>query len=93
MRENARYIEENAATLDRDYDALPCSVHCFGYGTDANVALLSRVAEIGGGSYFFIEEEPSIFTAFGDCLGGLLSTVACVQSIGVRTRSPGVIAH
>ena len=54
------------------------SVNTFGYGADHQADLLRRISEASDtpGSYYFVEEKDDVSSAFGDCLGGLLSVVA-----------------
>lgn len=53
------------------------SLHTFGYGSDHNSALLRDMASATeGGSYYFIEQDKDVGTAFGNALGGVLTVVA-----------------
>jgi hypothetical protein len=67
-----------------------CVLSTFGFGTDHSADLLRRLAEVGQGNYSFIENEDQIGAAFGEALGGLLSTThqntrLCLElSPGVR---------
>ncbi len=54
----------------------PVTMHCFGYGSDHDGKLLSKLAETAGGSYYFVQNDTSVATAFGDALGGIFSVVA-----------------
>lgn len=54
----------------------PISMHCFGYGVNHNADLLRELATAASGSYYFVENDTSVGSAFGDCLGGVLSVVA-----------------
>lgn len=62
------------------------SLYCFGYGSDTNARLLRAMSEsgvaTGMGSYYFVESEDQIGSAFADALGGLLSVVA--QNVHVK---------
>jgi len=51
------------------------SVNTFGYGADHQADLLRRISEASdpSGSYYFVEAKDDVSSAFGDCLGGLLS--------------------
>lgn len=46
----------------------------FGFGKDHSADLLGRLAAVGGGIYSYIEDEDQIGQAFGEAIGGLLST-------------------
>ncbi|KAH9128630.1 hypothetical protein AeMF1_001248 [Aphanomyces euteiches] len=69
------------------------SIHTFGYGSDHDAALLGQIADIGRGSYYFVQNVDGIALAFANCLGGLLSVVAqnikleCIASPGVLIQS------
>jgi len=52
------------------------ALHTFGYGADHDSGLLREVATTGAGSYYYVESADDIRSAFGDCLGGMLSVVA-----------------
>ncbi|GMI13764.1 hypothetical protein TrVE_jg9628 [Triparma verrucosa] len=62
------------------------SVNTFGYGEDHNAELLKGISEGSStpGSYYFIETEDNVSSAFGDCIGGLLSVAA--QNIKIKIR-------
>ncbi|GMH65917.1 hypothetical protein TL16_g04313 [Triparma laevis f. inornata] len=62
------------------------SVNTFGYGEDHNAELLQSISEGSRtpGSYYFVETEDNVSSAFGDCIGGLLSVAA--QNIKVKIR-------
>lgn len=62
------------------------SVCTFGYGSDTNPTLLKAIAEICGGSYYFVENADRAPEAFSDVLGGLLTTMA--QSVELKLRVP-----
>jgi len=58
-------------------DQPPISMHCFGYGESHNDDLLRKISSItAGGSYYFVQNDSSVSSAFGDALGGILSVVA-----------------
>jgi len=63
------------------------TIHTFGYGSNHQSDLLRDVAESGSGSYYFVENNDDIRTAFGDCLGGVLSVVA--QNIVLEVEALG----
>ena len=68
-------------------------VYTFGFGHDHDERLLSKLAEAGRGSYYFVEQEEQIPMAFADALGGLLSvaaqnvTLAFVPEEGVQVEA------
>ena len=66
--------------------APPISLHCFGYGTDHKSDMLKEISSSSpGGTYYFVENDSDVSSAFGDAMGGILSVVAqsAVLSIGV----------
>ena len=62
-------------SLLADSEAKP-ALYTFGFGADHSEKLLGELAEVGQGSYYFLEKEEHIATAFADALGGLLSVAA-----------------
>lgn len=65
----------------------PIKLHTFGFGPDHDANLLQRLAEIGGGNFYFIDDDDSVPTAFADAIGGLLSVVVQNVSFDLRTTS------
>ena len=63
----------------------PPKVHMFGFGGNHDAEMLRGIANAGNGTYFFIEHENSINTAFSDALGGLLTT--CAQNIELHVAA------
>lgn len=62
------------------------SISTFGYGSNHNAKLLGELSQITqGGSYYFLQTDSDVASAFGDCLGGILSVVAqnTVLTIGI----------
>mmetsp|Transcript_2057 Transcript_2057/g.6207 ORF Transcript_2057/g.6207 Transcript_2057/m.6207 type:complete len:649 (+) Transcript_2057:94-2040(+) len=51
-----------------------CTVSTFGFGADHSAELLQGLADAGAGTYSYVENEDQIGQAFGEALGGLLST-------------------
>lgn len=73
----------------------PISMHSFGYGQDHNSTLLQQMAECSpGGTYYFVENDSNVSSAFGDALGGVLSVVAQTAilhlSVSEEAKSLGV---
>eukprot|EP01105_Mastigella_eilhardi_P027636 TRINITY_DN864_c0_g1_i3.p1 TRINITY_DN864_c0_g1~~TRINITY_DN864_c0_g1_i3.p1 ORF type:complete len:649 (-),score=99.81 TRINITY_DN864_c0_g1_i3:250-1986(-) len=63
----------------------PVTLHTFGYGPDTEGALLSQVAEVGNGRFYFVEDDSQVMPAFANCLGVILSVFA--QNITLELRS------
>lgn len=65
----------------------PISIHCFGYGTDHDREMLRDISQTTeGGSYYFVDNDSNVLSAFGDALGGILSVVA--QNVVVSINIP-----
>eukprot|EP00549_Striatella_unipunctata_P003777 CAMPEP_0118692340 /NCGR_PEP_ID=MMETSP0800-20121206/11220_1 /TAXON_ID=210618 ORGANISM="Striatella unipunctata, Strain CCMP2910" /NCGR_SAMPLE_ID=MMETSP0800 /ASSEMBLY_ACC=CAM_ASM_000638 /LENGTH=502 /DNA_ID=CAMNT_0006590297 /DNA_START=208 /DNA_END=1716 /DNA_ORIENTATION=- len=61
------------------------SLYCFGYGEDHDGNLLAQMAQTTpSGTYYFIQQDSHVKTAFGDALGGILSVVAQNVSLTIR---------
>mmetsp|Transcript_53161 Transcript_53161/g.64046 ORF Transcript_53161/g.64046 Transcript_53161/m.64046 type:complete len:533 (+) Transcript_53161:113-1711(+) len=57
----------------------PVTIHTFGYGRDHDDELLRELSlssPAGAGTYYFVETDDNVVSAFGDALGGILSVVA-----------------
>jgi hypothetical protein len=58
-------------------DLFPVSLLCFGYGSDHNAPMLRDISDVTEtGSYYFVQTDSDVSSAFGDALGGLVSIVA-----------------
>jgi uncharacterized protein YegL len=71
----------------------PISLHCLGYGTDHDSDFLRQIASATpGGTYYFVENDSNVGSAFGDALAGILSVVAqnAVVNIQVPTENPSL---
>ncbi|KAK4199281.1 hint-domain-containing protein [Triangularia verruculosa] len=60
----------------RQWDALPASIHTFGFGYSLRSGLLKSIAEVGGGNYSFIPDAGMIGTVFVHAVANLQSTFA-----------------
>lgn len=66
------------------------SIHCFGYGSDHNEDMLSEISQATeGGTYYFVEQDSDVASAFGDALGGILSVVAQNVSVSITVPDGG----
>ena len=62
-------------------------VHCFGYGNDHDHEMLRDIAgATEGGTYYYVDSDSNVSSAFGDALGGVLSVVA--QNVSVSLKVP-----
>eukprot|EP00747_Dinoflagellata_sp_TGD_P163611 gnl/TRDRNA2_/TRDRNA2_182456_c0_seq1.p1 gnl/TRDRNA2_/TRDRNA2_182456_c0~~gnl/TRDRNA2_/TRDRNA2_182456_c0_seq1.p1 ORF type:complete len:676 (-),score=127.19 gnl/TRDRNA2_/TRDRNA2_182456_c0_seq1:140-2167(-) len=66
-----------------------CSLSTFGFGADHNADLLKGLADKGNGIYSYVEGEDQIGSAFGEALGGLLSTTHQNVKLSLAL-SPGI---
>ncbi len=48
------------------------SIHTFGYGKDHDPVLMTNIADMGDGNFYFIDKLDILDDCFVDCLGGLL---------------------
>ena len=63
--------------LGSDGDSNPIPIHCFGYGKDHDREMLRDVSlATKGGTYYYVDNDSNVSSAFGDALGGVLSVVA-----------------
>lgn len=60
----------------KDSTPVSCSIHTFGFGSDHNSVMLKTISDSSNGLYFYIEDIEKIPLQFGNCIGGLISTVA-----------------
>ncbi len=59
-------------------------IHTFGFGRDHDPQLMTDIADITDGSFYFINQLDNIDEAFVECLGGLQSSIADSVQITVR---------
>jgi len=86
VTESGRLVAMLRKTLDKSPRV---RVFTFGFGADHSPSMLTALAEAGSGTYYYIESEDKIPTAFADALGGLLSVA--VQNVAVEfVPGPGV---
>lgn len=77
VSDHAGILQLTKGCLISGKDLAPVAIHCFGYGTDHDREMLRDVSEVTeGGSYFFVENDSEVSSAFGNALGGILSVVA-----------------
>ena len=67
--------------------AAPIPIHCFGYVGSHDSRILRMIADATpGGTYYFVDNDTNVKSAFGDAVGGVLSVVA--QSAVVTISVP-----
>jgi len=67
------------------------SLHTFGFGNDHDPKLMTDIADLKDGNFYYIEKLDTVDEAFVDCLGGLLSAVAQNVMIKINTENQEVI--
>jgi hypothetical protein len=68
-------------------DRGPIPIHCFGYGVDHDREMLRDISlATEGGTYYYVDNDSNVSSAFGDALGGVLSVVA--QNTVVTLKVP-----
>jgi Mg-chelatase subunit ChlD len=60
------------------------TINTFGYGSDHDPKLMSGLAQLKDGSFYFIDKLDTVDEVFVDCLGGLISVVAQNMNITVK---------
>jgi hypothetical protein len=63
------------------------TMNTFGYGNDHDPQLMSGLAQLRDGSFYFIDKLDTVDEVFVDCLGGLVSVVAKDLKISVKTNN------
>jgi len=74
-RDSIIQLTKGCVTSDKDLSH--AAIHCFGYGVDHDREMLRDISQVTeGGTYYFIEDDSEVSSAFGSALGGILSVVA-----------------
>jgi Mg-chelatase subunit ChlD len=60
------------------------TLNTFGYGNDHDPKMMSALAQLKDGSFYFIDKLDTVDEVFVDCLGGLISVVAQNMNILVK---------
>ena len=60
------------------------TVNTFGFGNDHDPQLMTEIADLRDGNFYFIKELNTVDEAFIDCLGGLVSSIA--QNIQIKIQ-------
>jgi len=66
------------------------SIHCFGFGADADVPFCTGISEACHGMFYAVNEIDQVSTAFGNCIGGLLAVSAQNIKLSFTPNSPHV---
>jgi uncharacterized protein YegL len=60
------------------------TINTFGYGNDHDPKMMSALAQLRDGSFYFIDKLDTVDNVFVDCVGGLVSVIAQNMKIEVR---------
>lgn len=83
------YDRDELAQLAADTAANGTSISTVGVGLDFDEVTMTRLADVGRGNYYFVEDTRNLDTMFAKELGGLADTVAADVRL-VLTDAPGV---
>ena len=62
------------------------TINTFGYGSDHDPKLMSAIAQLKDGSFYFVEKLDTVDECFVDCLGGLISVVGQDVNIAIKAE-------
>jgi len=68
------------------------TINTFGFGRDHDPQLMSDIAGLRDGNFYFVEKLDTVDEAFVDCLGGLLSSVAQNVSLKISPEKSDVLS-
>jgi Ca-activated chloride channel homolog len=83
------YDRDELALLAADTAAKGTSISTVGVGLDFDEVTMTRLADVGRGNYYFVEDTRHLDAMFAKELGGLAETVAADVRL-VLTDKPGV---
>jgi hypothetical protein len=67
------------------------SIHSFGFGTDHDEDLMTKICQMKEGSFYFIKELATLDEAFCNALGGVISLVATDVTIKLNNISKNIV--
>lgn len=67
------------------------TIHSFGFGTDHDEDLMTKICEIKDGSFYFIKELSTLDEAFCNALGGIISLVATEVVLKISNISKNIV--
>jgi len=67
------------------------TIHTFGFGNDHDAQLMTDIAALRSGNFYFIQKLDTVDEAFVDCLGGLLSCIGQNVSIKIKPEQSDVL--
>ena len=60
------------------------TISTFGFGSDHDPQLMTEIADLRHGNFYFVKELNTVDEAFIDCLGGLVSSIA--QNVRIKIK-------
>jgi len=91
ISDRAGIVELTKNCLGPTSEKKEVAIHCFGYGVDHDQEMLGDIGNATeGGSYYFVDKDSDISSAFGDALGGILSVVAQNTVVEIKSAADGV---
>jgi len=70
------------SSLERYSISEDITINTFGFGNDHDPQLMSDIADLRDGNFYFVEKLDTVDEAFVDCLGGLLSSLG--QNVTIK---------
>jgi len=67
------------------------TINTFGFGSDHDPKLMSDIADLRDGNFYFVEQLDTVDEAFVDCLGGLLSAVGQNVTIKIKPEQSEIL--
>jgi len=72
-------------------DLKDVTINTFGFGDDHDPQLMTDIAALRDGNFYFIQKLDTVDEAFVDCLGGLLSCIGQNVSIKIKPEQSDVL--
>lgn len=86
-KEDVVKLTKGCLSPNADQSTIP--IHCFGYGSDHDREMLRDISlATEGGTYYFVDDDSDVTSAFGDALGGVLSVVAQITTVSLKIPEP-----
>lgn len=79
---------KNLISKERHFFKEPLVIHTFGYGQDHDPIIMNNIAEVGNGSFFFIDNKKLdiVLDCLVSCLGNLVNIVAQNVVLNISTN-------
>ena len=69
------------------------TIHTFGYGKDHDPKLMSSIAKLKDGNFYFVEKLETVDECFVDAIGGLISVIGKDTTITIQTVKSDVFPN